>query len=38
MIWFCGETLEELKVMVGWFAEVNRIGMKINAAKSKVMV
>ena len=35
----CGESEEDVKVMVGWFAEVfRRKGLKINAGKSKVMV
>ena len=35
----CGESEEELRVMVGWFAEVcRRRGLKFNAGKSKVMV
>ena len=39
MTWFCGESEEDLRVMVGQFAEVcRRRGLKVNAAKSKVMV
>ena len=35
----CGESEEDLRVMVGRFVEVyRRIGLKINAGKSKVMV
>ena len=35
----CGESKEDLRVMVGEFAEVcRRRGLKVNAAKSKVMV
>ena len=35
----CGESEEELRVMVGRFAEVyRRRGLKVNAGKSKVMV
>ena len=35
----CGESKEDLRVMVGRFAEVcSRRGMKVNAGKSKVMV
>ena len=34
----CGELEEDLSVMVGWFAEVCRRGVKVNAVKSKVMV
>ena len=35
----CGESEEDLRVMVGWFAEVCiRRGLKANAGKSKVMV
>ena len=34
----CGESEEDLKVMVGRFAEVcRRRGLKINAEKSKVI-
>ena len=33
-----GELEEDLKAMVGWFVEVCRRGMKVNAGKSKVMV
>ena len=34
-----GESWEDLRLMVGWFAEVcRRRGLKINAGKSKVMV
>ena len=33
-----GESEEHLRVMVGWFAEVCRRGLKINAGKSKVIV
>ena len=35
----CGESEEDLRVMVGQFAEVcRRRGLKFNAGKSKVMV
>ena len=35
----CGESEEDLKVMVGLFAEVcRRRGLKVNAGKSKLMV
>ena len=35
----CGESEEDLRVMVGRFAEVCRKrGLKVNAGKSKVMV
>ena len=35
----CGESEKDLRVMVGWFAEVcRRRRLKINAGKSKVMV
>ena len=34
----CGEPEKELRVMVGWFAEVCRRGLKANAGKNKVMV
>ena len=34
----CGKSEEDLKVMVGWFAEVCRRGMKVIGGKSKVMV
>ena len=35
----CGESEEDLRVMVGWFAEVCRKrGLKVNAGKSNVMV
>ena len=35
----CGESEEELRVMVGWFVEVCRKrGLKVNAGKSKVIV
>ena len=35
----CGESEEDLRAMVGWFAEVcRRRGLKVNAGKSKVMV
>ena len=35
----CGESEEDLRVMVGWFPEVyRRTGLKVNAGKSKVMV
>ena len=37
--WFCGESEEYLRVMVGRFVEACRIrGLKVNAAKSKMMV
>ena len=35
----CGESEEDLKVIVRWFAEVcRRRGLKVNESKSKVMV
>ena len=35
----CGESEKELRVMVGCFVEVyRRIGLKVNAGKSKVML
>ena len=35
----CGESEEDLRVMVGWFAEVcRRRGLKVIVGKSKVMV
>ena len=35
----CDESEEELRVMVGWCAEVcRRRGLKVNVGKSKVMV
>ena len=34
----CGELEEDLRVMLGWFAEVYRRGLKVNGDKSKVMV
>ena len=35
----CGESEEDLRVMVGRFAEVcRRRGLKVNASKSKVMI
>ena len=35
----CGESEEDLRVMVGWFAEVcRRRGLKVNAGKNKVTV
>ena len=34
----CGESKEDLRVIVGCFAEVCRRGLKVNAVKSKVMV
>ena len=35
----CGKLEKDLKVMVGWFAEVcRRIGLKVNAGKIKVMI
>ena len=37
MTWFCGESEEDLRVMVVWFAEVCRKrGLKVYAGKSKV--
>ena len=34
----CGELEEDLRMMVGWFAEVcKRRGLKVNSGKSKVM-
>ena len=38
-LFLCGESEEDLSVMVGLFAEVcRRRGLKVNAGKSKVMV
>ena len=38
-LFLCGESEEDLRVMVGQFAEVcRRRGLKVNASKSKVMV
>ena len=34
----CGESEEDLRLMVGCFAEVCRRGLKVNPSKSKVMV
>ena len=34
----CGESEEELRAMVGFFAEVCRRSLKVNAGKSKMMV
>ena len=34
----CSKSEEDLRVMVGRFAEVCRRGLKVNAGKSKVMV
>ena len=34
----CGESEEDLRAMVGHFLQVCRRGLKVNAAKSKVMV
>ena len=35
----CGESEEDLRAMVRWFAEVcRRRGLKVNAGKSKVVV
>ena len=35
----CGELEEDLRTIVGWFAEMyKRRGLKINVGKSKVMV
>ena len=34
----CGESEEDLRVMVGRFVEVCRKGLKVSAGKSKVMV
>ena len=35
----CDESEEDLRVMVGWFAEVcRRRGLKVNADKNQVMV
>ena len=35
----CGESEEDLRVMVGWFAKVcKRRGLKVNAGKSKVII
>ena len=40
MTWFlCGKSEEDLRIMVGQFAEVcRRRRLKVNASKSKVMV
>ena len=38
MTWLCSESEEDLRVILGHFAEVCRIGLKVNAAKRKVMV
>ena len=35
---FCSESEEDLKVMVGHFVEVCRRGLKVNADMNKVMV
>ena len=38
-LFFCGESEENLRVMVGQFIQVcRRRGLKVNAGKSKVMV
>ena len=38
-LFLCGESKEDLRVMVGHFFEVSRKrGLKVNAGKSKVMV
>ena len=35
----CGESEENLRAVVRWFAEMyKRIGLKVNAGKSKVVV
>ena len=34
----CSELKEELRALVGHFAEIYRRGLKVNADKSKVMV
>ena len=35
----CGESEEDLRVMVGWFVEVcRRRGLKVNAGKRKMML
>ena len=35
----CGESEENQRMMVGWFAEVyRRRGLKVNGSKSKVMI
>ena len=34
----CGESEEDLRAMLGRFAEVCRRGLKVNTSKSKVMV
>ena len=34
----CGESEEDLRAMVGHFAEVCRRGLKVNEGKSKVIV
>ena len=33
-----GESEKDLRVMMGWFAEVCRRGLNVNAGKSKMMV
>ena len=39
MIWFCGESEKDLRVIFEWFAEVcRRRGLKFNAGKGKVLV
>ena len=39
MTWFfCDESEEDLRAMVGRFVEVSRRSLKVNAGKSKVMV
>ena len=38
-VWLCGESEEDLRLMVGRFVVVcRRRGLKVNAGKSKVMV
>ena len=34
----CGELEKDLRVMVEWFIEVCRRGLKVNVGKSKVIV
>ena len=39
MTWFYGESEEDLRAMVEWFADIcRRQGLKVNAGKIKVMV
>ena len=38
-LFLCDESEKDLRVIVGWFAEVYRTrGLKVNAGKGKVMV